>query len=271
MVATDALMAQLYGSHHPYGRPGRGTVPSVEGIVRDDLVGFHRRHVGPAGVRLVVVGDVEAPRVAGVVARAFGDWAHELAPPLRPSPVTMASDRRSERRVVRASRNPTSYGFINDRAPRPRYYALDREQHAGPARSAPPRRQHSRASGHGVLRLQLVRRQCRRRGRSSCARGRQPGQCRGRSRQIDEERRGWRDGMTEAELADSRRYLVGSMPRRARDQHRHRDVFAQRRVLRPGLDFDQRIPDPRAVSLDDVNGRPCFLDPARATIVVAGP
>ena len=276
VVATDALMSQLYGSHHPYGRPGRGTVSSVEGIVRDDLVEFHRRHVGPAGVRLVVVGDVEAPRVAGAVARAFGDWAHEPAPPLRPSAVTMASDRRSDRKVVPGKpQSDIAYGFTTIARDDPRYYALvimnnTLGQYALGGRLGDNIRERQGMAYYvfssfdaNVVEGPLVVRA-----------GVSPANVERTIAAIDEElSRMARDGMTEAELADSRRYLVGSMPRVLETNIGIATFLHNAEFYGLGLDFDQRIPDLLgAVSLDDVNGAArAFLDPARATIVVAGP
>jgi len=276
VVATDALMSQLYGSHHPYGRPGRGTVSSVEGIVRDDLVDFHRRHVGPAGVRLVVVGDVEAPRVAGAVARAFGDWAHEPALPLRPSAVTMASDRRSDRKVVPGKpQSDIAYGFTTIARDDPRYYALvimnnTLGQYALGGRLGDNIRERQGMAYYvfssfdaNVVEGPLVVRA-----------GVSPANVERTIAAIDEElSRMARDGMTEAELADSRRYLVGSMPRVLETNIGIATFLHNAEFYGLGLDFDQRIPDLLgAVSLDDVNGAArAFLDPARATIVVAGP
>ena len=276
VVATDALMSQLYGSHHPYGRPGRGTVSSVEGIVRDDLVEFHRRHVGPAGVRLVVVGDVEAPRVAGAVARAFGDWAHEPALPLRPSAVTMASDRRSDRKVVPGKpQSDIAYGFTTIARDDPRYYALvimnnTLGQYALGGRLGDNIRERQGMAYYvfssfdaNVVEGPLVVRA-----------GVSPANVERTIAAIDEElSRMARDGMTEAELADSRRYLVGSMPRVLETNIGIATFLHNAEFYGLGLDFDQRIPDLLgAVSLDDVNGAArAFLDPARATIVVAGP
>jgi len=276
VVATDALMSQLYGSHHPYGRPGRGTVSSVEGIVRDDLVEFHRRHGGPAGVRLVVVGYVEAPRVAGAVARAFGDWAHEPALPLRPSAVTMASDRRSDRKVVPGKpQSDIAYGFTTIARDDPRYYALvimnnTLGQYALGGRLGDNIRERQGMAYYvfssfdaNVVEGPLVVRA-----------GVSPANVERTIAAIDEElSRMARDGMTEAELADSRRYLVGSMPRVLETNIGIATFLHNAEFYGLGLDFDQRIPDLLgAVSLDDVNGAArAFLDPARATIVVAGP
>ena len=60
---------------------------------------------------------------------------------------------------------------------------------------------------------------------------------------------------------------------RARDQRRHRQLPPERRVLRPGLDFDVRLPDHlRRVTRDEINEvARTLLDPDRATVVIAGP
>lgn len=275
-VATEELMAQLYGRHHPYGRPGRGTVASVEGIVRDDLVECHRRHVGPAGLRLVVAGDVEASRVSASVARAFGDWAHELAAPLAPSRVATASARRAERRIVPGKpQSDIAYGFTSIARHDPRYYALVimnnvLGQYALGGRLGDNIRERQGMAYYvfssfdaNVVEGPLVVRA-----------GVSPANVERTIAAIDEElSRMAREGVTEQELADSRRYLVGSMPRVLETNMGIATFLHNAEFYGLGLDFDQRIPELLgAVSLDEVNAAArTFLDPARATIVVAGP
>ena len=74
------------------------------------------------------------------------------------------------------------------------------------------------------------------------------------------------------ELNDSRQYLIGSMPR-ALETNAGIAIFLQNaEFFGLGLDYDVRLPDLlRAVTLDDVRAASSTLDPARATIVVAGP
>jgi zinc protease len=275
-VAGDELMAQLYGTHHPYGRPGRGTVPSVEGITRQDLVDFHRRHVGPAGLRLVIVGDVATARVAGVVARAFGDWTHELTPPLRPEHVTIASNRRAARKVVPGKpQSDIAYGFTTIDRHDPRYYALvimnnTLGQYALGGRLGDNIRERQGMAYYvfssfdaNVVEGPLVVRA-----------GVSPANVERTIAAIDEElSRMAGEGMTAAELADSRRYLIGSMPRVLETNMGIATFLHNAEFYGLGLDFDQRIPELLgAVSLDDVNAAARgFLDPSRATIVVAGP
>ena len=48
--AGEALQELLYGPAHPYGRPAKGTVESVERIRRDDLVAFHAARFPPSAL-----------------------------------------------------------------------------------------------------------------------------------------------------------------------------------------------------------------------------
>ena len=72
-VATAAFQRLVLGDH-PYGWPASGTVQSVRGLTRDDLVAFHRRQYIPNESILAVVGDVKAADAFARVERAFGGW-----------------------------------------------------------------------------------------------------------------------------------------------------------------------------------------------------
>jgi zinc protease len=72
-VATAAFQRLVLGDH-PYGEPSSGTVASVRGLTRDDLVAFHRRQYVPNEAILAVVGDVRAADAFARVERAFGAW-----------------------------------------------------------------------------------------------------------------------------------------------------------------------------------------------------
>ncbi|MES1241298.1 MAG: pitrilysin family protein [Acidobacteriota bacterium] len=72
-VATAAFQRLVLGEH-PYGAPSSGTVESVRGLTRDDLVAFHRRQYVPNEAILAVVGDVRAADAFARVERAFGAW-----------------------------------------------------------------------------------------------------------------------------------------------------------------------------------------------------
>ena len=90
-VATAAFQRLVLGDH-PYGRPSSGTVESVRGLTRNDVVAFHRRQYVPNEAILAVVGDVKAADAFARVERAFGGWQKGEAPTL--PPVEAAPQRR---------------------------------------------------------------------------------------------------------------------------------------------------------------------------------
>jgi zinc protease len=91
---------------------------------------------------------------------------------------------------------------------------------------------------------------------------------------IDEEvTRLVRDGVTQKELDDSRRYLIGSIPRALETNAAIANFLQTEEFFGLGLDYDARLPDLlTAVTLDEVNAAARrSLDPDRATVVIAGP
>src|SRR4029453_2009682 len=82
-----------------------------------------------------------------------------------------------------------------------------------------------------------------------------------------------RDGVTQKELDESRRYLIGSIPRALETNAAIANFLQVGEFFGLGLDYDVRLPDLlNAVSLDDANAAARrVLDPARATFVIAGP
>ena len=81
------------------------------------------------------------------------------------------------------------------------------------------------------------------------------------------------DGLTQAELDDSRNYLVGSMPRSLETNAGIANFLQTNEFFELGLDHDVRLPELLGrVTLDDANAAALrAVDPARATIVIAGP
>ncbi len=91
---------------------------------------------------------------------------------------------------------------------------------------------------------------------------------------IDEEIvRLTRDGLTNQELDESRRYLVGSIPRSLETNAAIANFLQTGEFFGLGLDYDARLPDLLdAVTMDEVNAAARqALDPQRATVVIAGP
>jgi zinc protease len=91
---------------------------------------------------------------------------------------------------------------------------------------------------------------------------------------IDEEvGRLVREGLTPRELDESRRYLIGSIPRALETNAAIANFLQTAEFFGLGLDYDMRLPELLgAVTLDEVTeAARRALDPDRATVVIAGP
>lgn len=90
-MASLAFDEMLFAGH-PYSRPDDGFPETVRAITRKDIVDFHKRHFGPRGLTLSVVGAIEAESVVALVEKTLGDWENARQPsiPLLPElhPVT---------------------------------------------------------------------------------------------------------------------------------------------------------------------------------------
>jgi zinc protease len=82
-----------------------------------------------------------------------------------------------------------------------------------------------------------------------------------------------RDGVTDKELDESQRFLIGSIPRSLETNAAIANFLQTGEFFDLGLDYDARLPDLlRAVTREAVNDAArCAVDVDRATVVVAGP
>jgi zinc protease len=81
------------------------------------------------------------------------------------------------------------------------------------------------------------------------------------------------EGLSAKEVDDSRRYLIGSIPRALETNTSIATFLQTAEFFGLGTDYDVRMPELlRAVTLDQVNAvARRVIDPARAAIVIAGP
>jgi len=81
------LTANLWAATERASRPTAGTPDSIAAMTREDVVAFHRAHVGPQGATLVIAGDLADVDLPRVVAEGLGSWVnpdHVPATPARP-------------------------------------------------------------------------------------------------------------------------------------------------------------------------------------------
>ena len=73
-------------------------------------------------------------------------------------------------------------------------------------------------------------------------------------------------------MAESRQDISGSMPRLLETNAGIAGFLQNAELFGLGLDYDRRLPTLlMMVTIDDVNAAAAALDPAHATVVVAGP
>jgi predicted Zn-dependent peptidase len=92
--AARELVATLFDDHDRASRPTGGTSTSVAAITREHVVAFHREHVGPRGMTLVVAGDLHGLDTPALAERTLGSWRkdHQAQEP-QPRSAALATDR----------------------------------------------------------------------------------------------------------------------------------------------------------------------------------
>jgi zinc protease len=274
--ATEALMARLYPQEHPYGRRTKGSIATVESLTRERLLRLHASRFSPGGLTAAVVGDVDTARVIDTASRVLASWRRPAPPPIVLPPIAPASGRQ---RVVIPMMNKAqadiAYGFVTIARTDPDYYALWLMNNVFGQYSIGGRLGDSIRERQGMayyvsssLDANVAP------GPLMIRAGVSPANVDRAVASIDEEvARLIRDGITQKELDDSRRYLIGSIPR-ALETNAAIAVFLQTaEFFGLGLDYDARLPDLlAAVTLDRANAAARrALDPDRATLVIAGP
>jgi zinc protease len=276
VCATEGLMALLYPDGHPYGRRTKGAIDVVEQFTRDQLVRLHAERFAPSELTAVIVGDVDPAHAKDVAARVFGGWSKPVPAPLALPQVTPAT--RRQRVVISMMNKPQAdiaYGFTTITRRDPSYYALwlmnvAFGQYAIGGRLGDSIRERQGMAYYvsSSLDANIVE------GPLAIRAGVSPANVDRAIASIDEEIvRLLSDGLTSQELDESRRYLIGSIPRALETNAAIANFLQTEEFFGLGLDYDARLPDLlAAVTLDDVNAAARLaLDPERATLVIAGP
>jgi zinc protease len=274
-VAVDVLMGRLY-PNHPYGRRPRGTVATVERITRDHLAAFHQSWFTPEGATVVVVGDVTTEAVVRASAREFDSWdaRRHLEPVVSPVTSRTARDLAVVTMMNKAQAD-IAYGFVGVRRADPEYYAawvmnnaLGQYALGGRLGDSIRERQGMAYYVYSSLDASLAE------GPLMIRAGVAGPDVERTLSSIDHELTVVRDsGLTAKEFDESKRYLVGSIPRQLETNAGIAGFLLSAEFHGLGEDYDRRLPTLlETVLLDDANDiAKRLLDPARAGIVVAGP
>lgn len=274
--AGETLQELLYGQSHPYGRPAKGTIASLERISRGDLIEYHRSRFAPSVLSLAIVGDVDRSEAIARTADVFGDWERPR-PDERQVPPVFASGGR--RRVDIAMRDKPqsdiSYGFTSITRLDPAYYAYwmmntilgqfglggrlaenirERQGMAYYAFSS-----FDPSIGPGPLAIRA---------------GVDPRNVERAIEAIDAEVGALgSDGPTAREIDETRQFLIGSIPRMLETNQSIATFLQTSEFFGLGLDYDRQLPDRiAAVTMGEVrDAARSVLRPDRAAVAVAGP
>lgn len=274
-VAMEGLLAELYPDGHPYGRPSKGTVATVESIDRSALEAFHAARFAPSVLSLVIVGDVAPARAIDAAADVFGAWRTGT-----PALVTLASPpaaRLRRRKVVpmmNKSQADIAYGFTTISRFDPRFDAFTLMNNALGQYALGGRLGDSIRERQGMayyvfstfdanaIESPLIIRA-----------GVNPSNVDRAVASIDEEvARLSREGLGAGELEDCKRFLVGSMPRMLETNASIARFLQMAEFFGLGTDYDVRLPERlEAVTLEEANAAAATLSPDTAAFVIAGP
>jgi zinc protease len=275
-VAMEILLAALYSDGHPYGRPARGTLDTVATIDCDALRRFHADWVVPTSLTIAVVGDIAATAAVDAARVAFGNWSAQGRPmPTLPTIAAAACRRVRVVPMMNKAQADLAYGFITVARNDPRYaaYALMNNilaQYSIGGRLGERIRERQGMAYYvfsafepTVIPGPLVLRA-----------GVSAANVERALASIDAELRLFIDeGPTERELAESRQYLVGSLPRQLETNAAIAKFLVVAECFGLGLNYELRIPALLgAVTRAEVQAAARdSLDPSRGTVVVAGP
>jgi len=275
-VASEGLLALLYGDQHPYGRRPRGSVEGVERIGRASLLTFHAARFRPQALSLVLVGDIEPARAIDSASRAFGTWNADPPAALRLPAVARPLERRQ--RVVpmmNKAQADVAYGFMAIVRSDPQFYAyslmnniLGEYSMGGRLGDSIRERQGMAYYVFSALDANVFP------GPLFIRAGVNPANVDRTIASIDEELvRMAADGPTDREIAESRQYMIGSLPRRLETNIGIANFLQTVEFFDLGMDYDLRMPNILSkVTRDEVHAAArALLDPRRASIVVAGP
>ncbi len=274
VVAGEAMMRLLYPDH-PYSSRPRGAAASVRAIAPEDLRRFHDAWLRPDACSLVLAGDVDATEAHRLAGRVFGRWTGSAAaaPPLLAAPPVTA--RRQV--VVPMPGRPQAdivYGFTTLRRHDPAYHAtsmmetiLGRYALGGRLGERIREREGLAYYVLSMLDANVIP------GPLMIRAGVNPANVDRAIAAMDEEiARFAADGPTDQEVEDTRRFLVGSLPRTLETGPKVAAFLQTTEFFGLGLDYDQQMAGLlAAVTREDIHqAARRWLDPARASIAVAG-
>ena len=241
------------------------------------MQGFHRVHYRPDAAYLVIVGGVDAATALGEARKAFGSWeTHGAAPPVAIPPVDLPAAG-STRTFPMPSKTQVdcALGFRGIPRSHPDYYAAQLMSHVLGQFGMGGRIGHKIRDTEGLAyyaNFHLLPGIGE--GTFLARMGVNPARAEKAVQLLREEIvRMHRDGASDREVENSRRYLSGSLALRLETTEGIAGFLAQAELHQLGMDFHRRYPKIlESVTTAQVNeAARNHLHPDRAALVLAGP
>ncbi len=273
MVADKAFRRTLFGDH-PYGFPVIGTLASLPNITPEEVRRFHRGFYRPNNAILALVGDLTLEEARGLAEEFFAPWEAGEPPPPPPEP----APRQQQPTVVRIDKDITQanivLGLISLSRANPDFYAFQLlnfilggggftsrlmdniRDNRGLAYNVHSSFEPGLAAGPFDVNLET----------KNASAGEAVAQM------LQELGRIRESLVTEAELADAKAYLIGSLPMKMDSNAKRAALLGYVEMFGLGLDYPWRYPEIiNAVTRDDVlQAARKYLDPERYVLVVVG-
>lgn len=268
---------QIVFEGHPYSRPEDGWPETVKAVSRDDLIAFHRRHYGPRGMVIAIVGAVEPEKAVEQVQRALGEWQNpaQPEPPELPPLAPLAKTAKRHHNIAGKSQTDIVIGVSGPKRRDPEYMAASLGnsilgQFGLMGRIGDVVRERSGLAYYAYSSLSAGIGP----GSWEVSAGVSPANVKKATDLIVKElKRFVRDGVTTEELADSRANFIGRLPLSLESNAGVANALLNIERYDLGLDYYRRYPDlVRAVTPEEVvETARKFIDPERLGIATAGP
>jgi len=274
---ADLTFDEILYRDHPYGRPEDGNPKTIKAIARADLVKFHSRTFGPAGMSIAVVGAVETERAVESVQRALGHWKNpgQLALDSVPDPKTLRTTVKRHHKISGKSQADLIIGTNGPRRKDPDYLAASLGnsvlgQFGMMGRIGKSVREESGLAYYAYSNLNAGLGP----GSWTVSAGVNPANVeRASDLIIGELRRFATEGVTAEELEDSQANFIGRLPLSLESNAGVAGALLNIERFGLGLDYYQRYESlVRRVNREDVlRTARRFIDPERLVVATAGP
>ncbi len=276
-MAALAFYEALFGDNHPYGYCNDGYTDTVAEITRTEMKQFQRKHYGPQEMIVVIVGSVTAQTAINLVEKHFGDWSNEQQPARAPAPAEREMNSTENRRLQIPGKTQTDIvlGFCGPRRSDPDFQAVRVANSILGVFGMYGRLGQSVRKKHGLAYYSFSR--------VDGSFG--PGTWRviagvnpekvntAITAILAEIDRLASRLVTPTELADSKSFILGSLPLQLETNEGVAGTLAAIELHGLGLDYLQRLPDQiNSLTRPDIrNAAARFLDSEKFVLAVAGP